>query len=143
MSVTDDGAGTMTEFTKVTDEQWRDRLTPEQYHVTREAGTERPFTGVYNDVFDPGTYKCVCCKTELFASGSKFDHGCGWPSFDEVINEAAVTLIEDSSHGMRRIEARCAACDAHLGHLFPDGPTPTGQRFCINSAAIELAAADD
>jgi peptide-methionine (R)-S-oxide reductase len=122
--------------------EWREQLTPEQYHVTRERGTERPFTGVYTDTETAGTYRCVCCQAELFSSDDKYHSGCGWPSFSDVVDRARVELTEDRSHGMRRTEVTCAACGAHLGHVFPDGPTPTGERFCINSAALQLDAAE-
>ncbi len=118
------------------EEQWRAQLTDLQYWVTREAGTERPFTGEYNFHKEAGRYVCVCCGADLFDSNTKFDSGCGWPSFDRHIKDENVTLIEDYSHGMQRVEVRCAQCDAHLGHVFDDGPTETGQRYCINSASL-------
>lgn len=122
---------------------WRRRLTPEQYHVTREAGTERPFTGKYWNVFDEGQYNCVGCGLPLFESSTKFDAGCGWPSFDRPIAENAVVEFEDHSFGMRRIEVRCRRCNAHLGHVFDDGPTETGLRYCMNSAAMSFDPAGD
>jgi methionine-R-sulfoxide reductase len=119
-----------------TDEQWRAQLTPEQYHVTRRRGTERAFSSEMCNLFEPGLYACVCCGTLLFDAREKFESGTGWPSFTQPIKENAVTYRCDDSHGMRRVETTCNACDAHLGHVFPDGPPPVGLRYCINALAL-------
>lgn len=120
------------------DEEWRQQLTPEQYYVTREHGTERAFTGPYHDSKEGGIYRCICCDTPLFKSDTKYDSGTGWPSFYEPIEKAAVAEKEDRSLFMRRTEVLCATCDAHLGHVFPDGPQPTGLRYCMNGTALKL-----
>lgn len=125
------------------DADWRDRLSDLQYHVTREHGTERAFTGEYWDAKTPGTYRCVCCGQPLFDSDTKYDSGTGWPSFWQPVDDGAVAIKQDRSHGMVRTEVLCSKCDAHLGHVFPDGPQPTGQRFCMNSAALKLEPKKD
>ena len=122
--------------------EWKARLTPEQYEVTRKAGTERAFTGEYWDCHEDGTYVCVCCGASLFSSEHKFESGSGWPSFYTPVSDAAVEERSDASHGMVRTEVRCDNCGAHLGHVFPDGPRPTGLRYCINSAALQLDESD-
>ncbi len=120
------------------DETLRERLTPEQYHVTQDGGTESPFSGAYWDTKTKGTYRCIVCDATLFDADTKYDSGTGWPSFFAQASSGAVKRVEDHSHGMTRIEARCANCDAHLGHVFNDGPAPTGERYCMNSASLKL-----
>jgi peptide-methionine (R)-S-oxide reductase len=129
---------TMPEKITKTDEEWKQQLSPEQFHVARKAGTEPAFTGKYWDTKEKGTYNCVCCAAPLFESETKFNSGTGWPSFFKPVDPAAVAEHTDSSYGMERTEARCAQCNAHLGHVFPDGPAPTGLRYCMNSASLDL-----
>lgn len=125
------------------DDQWQHRLSKEQYHVAREGGTEAPFSGKYYQHNETGTYQCVCCHAALFNSGEKYDSGSGWPSFWAPANDSCIRELQDSSHGMLRVEVRCASCDAHLGHVFTDGPPPSGLRYCINSLSLEFVALDD
>jgi peptide-methionine (R)-S-oxide reductase len=136
MSNTDDRKRTFT------DEELRSRLTPEQYEVTQNAGTERAFTGIYHDSKEPGVYNCILCEEPLFDSNTKYDSRSGWPSFYQPIDDSKVETVTDMSHGMVRTEVLCAMCGAHLGHVFPDGPQPTGERYCMNSASLNLQKAD-
>jgi peptide-methionine (R)-S-oxide reductase len=128
----------MPEKVQKTEQEWKQQLTPQQYKVCRQKGTERAFTGEYNDCKDEGTYLCVCCGNPLFSSDTKFDSGTGWPSFWAPIDPEAVDTEEDRGFFMRRTEVLCSRCDAHLGHVFPDGPAPTGQRYCMNSVSLKL-----
>lgn len=129
----------MSDKIRKSDAEWREQLTPEQYHVTREKGTERAFTGAYWDNHQEGVYRCIGCGAQLFSSETKFDSGTGWPSFTQPLDDSNVEMEEDRSHGMRRIEVHCKKCGAHLGHVFPDGPREAGgQRFCINSCSLNF-----
>ncbi len=128
----------MKEKIEKTEVEWREQLTDQQYHVARDARTEAPFTGQYDDIKTAGIYRCVCCGQDLFSSKAKYDSGTGWPSFWEPVDQISTTLRTDQSQGMVRTEVRCSRCDAHLGHMFEDGPQPTGMRYCLNSASLDL-----
>lgn len=140
-----EGVTMSTDTNKVikSDDEWMDQLDDMQYHVTRQKGTERAFTGKYWNHKELGIYSCICCGTDLFLSDTKFDAGCGWPSYFKPINDQVITENKDTSHGMVRTEVVCTKCDAHLGHVFPDGPPPTGLRYCINSASIHFRPVED
>jgi peptide-methionine (R)-S-oxide reductase len=132
------GEQAMAEKLRKTEAEWQQELTPEQYRVLRQKGTERPFSGEYAETNTPGVYRCAACGQELFASATKFDAGCGWPSFYQPVGEDRIEEHQDNSYGMRRVEVTCARCDSHLGHVFPDGPRPTGLRYCINAVALKM-----
>ncbi len=133
-----DGSPAPDRVVRKTEAEWRAQLTPDQYYITRQKGTERAFTGAYCEIHTAGKYNCICCGTPLFDSSIKFDSSSGWPSFTEPIKDNAIKYEADYSHGMTRIEVMCNTCDGHLGHVFPDGPPPSGLRFCINSLSIDL-----
>jgi peptide-methionine (R)-S-oxide reductase len=133
----------MSDQEKKSEQEWRQLLTDEQYRITRESGTEPPFTGVYYANKEPGVYRCICCGSPLFRSDEKYDSGSGWPSFWAPYNDDALEARTDMTHGMQRTEVRCAHCEAHLGHVFPDGPEPSGLRYCINSASLDFESRNE
>ncbi|MDV7103147.1 peptide-methionine (R)-S-oxide reductase MsrB [Vibrio sp. TH_r3] len=132
----------MSKEANITDQEWRKSLTDEEFRVCRQQETEAPFSGKLLHNHQSGEYYCTCCHSPLFHSDNKYDSGCGWPSFDSAINDSAVRYLEDTSHGMKRIEIRCANCDSHLGHVFPDGPPTTGDRYCVNSVSLTFSKSD-